>query len=1238
MALPGGVEEIAVLEHGLDTLFILCCTALTLLMQIGLVMLEYGTCRRNQSMRLLKRSFIHVVFSCFGFLSSLKVLGHDRLCRNAHGQLEYELVLFHVALCSISTMVAFGCMAERLATGAAAVFSLVMSVLIYPALASSLWSLPSAGESDRGLLGFLQDVIIVSWFEGHRPHDFAGAGVVHLSGAVAGACGMLLIGVRICLNDEDGGHPGQDAENAGQGRIEGRWLKRYEASDKKSEEDEFRSSCITAIVFGIITCVVGMCGVNAGVTGTLSNKRVALVVWNTMVTAAGGGFLGYVISCVRYGRLNIPFVAHCIMSGLVISSGICDLNCNDMVCVMLGCLAAITCTTVTEVLRRLRVDDPLDAIAVHGMCGLEGLIAAGVFPADCTGLANLGIDHDYCAPDHKWLMQLGANMWLVCVIVCFVGLLSLLVWSCLALLEHVQSTQVDILDTAEHAVNDAINIHRSTRGPMNRSVSFEQVLKDVATERAPYLASMLKVFQKETRSDVHLKIEDLEKFLRNLQNVRGFEVESALPKGLIWKVAKCLSRYRSWRHLSRTAHLLRLRVPPEVELTGHEQESTRGAIENPFDIHHPFRRRHGHDFCAHGSVGKARTHVGGSSLAEQTTTVDSRHLAGSDGTEPSVYGRQQDAAVSEIAEEEPNLWQHEVSSGRRSFSLTASPRISEVGGEDGSTNTSNMAFYQEHRTLTLNANLDHLVLEKDGIFMLVPYDVYEMHRPSFEIVKAPTDLPDKHVPASLCIRAYPEDTHFDAQVLFVFPVHLEVAGFWRSEGTGATRRWDRIGYTLCGEHVVVAATHFCELLASRKTQFALVEFIVFLHETRSTMQLLVLHAEHEQCEGCKAKAHQYITQQCNDGFTRVKDQVMFQCYLEDSVDVVAGGKVLTSVDVNHERFPSIHAEFQLPENTSIPIDFQLRARKKGERPVKKTLQLDSQCNQSYALRAQPKDQVTIMRKFSINFNDRNVKAAIETLMKRGHRAGSLADMLILSSQVEPWKRCKIEADPRFIYKAYITLAVSPNRDEAMMRTEIKKACKAAAAELGVFWGNDPTVKALGAVPTLLDDDPPTSVEEAPVAERVKRLLRALSLDDQGSIIANARAIAGEVEIDFKNVKETITVAEGAIFGEAEALPEEPQIALAAVREQPAQEQQPRTNRNARSWMPGWPSRRSATPRGRERVPIRLEDHLVSDTGGVPRGRAEVDQPRPQVYTGDDRSPSPYPEYHGHAGRPCQASI
>ncbi|HEX4210038.1 MAG TPA: ammonium transporter [Candidatus Binataceae bacterium] len=259
----------------------------------------------------------------------------------SHDPAGLAMFLFTVVFMDTAATIPTGAMAERWKFSAFFIYGFFISMFLYPLYGNWVW-----GGGWLAQLG-------VNLGLGHGCVDFAGSSVVHMTGGVAALAGTIVLGPRIGKFRRDGaiGHlPGHNLPFA---------------------------------MAGTLILAFGWFGFNAGSTLAASDSRIAIIAVNTMLASAGGALSALLYLWERYGKPDVAMACNGLLGGLVAITAPCAFV-TPAAAMLIGVVAGlIVVAGVIGLERRLRIDDPVGAIAVHGCSGLWGAVAVGLF-ADGT--------------------------------------------------------------------------------------------------------------------------------------------------------------------------------------------------------------------------------------------------------------------------------------------------------------------------------------------------------------------------------------------------------------------------------------------------------------------------------------------------------------------------------------------------------------------------------------------------------------------------------------------------------------------------------------------------------------------------------------------------------------------------------------------------------------------------------------------------------------------------------------
>jgi Amt family ammonium transporter len=255
----------------------------------------------------------------------------------------FSIFLFQMVFMDTTATIPTGAMAERWNFKSFVVYGIFVGAMIYPLFANWVWGggwLAKLG-SNFGL--------------GHGHVDFAGSSVVHLTGGVISLAGAMILGPRLGKFNKDG------TPNAMPGHH------------------------IPMAIVGVFILAFGWFGFNAGSTLSGTDLRIGVVAVNTMLAGGAAAFSSMLYMWLRFGKPDISMIANGMLAGLVAITAPCAFV-TSVSAVIIGLVAGVlVCLSVFFVERRLKLDDPVGAISVHGTNGAWGVLALGLFADGAYG-------------------------------------------------------------------------------------------------------------------------------------------------------------------------------------------------------------------------------------------------------------------------------------------------------------------------------------------------------------------------------------------------------------------------------------------------------------------------------------------------------------------------------------------------------------------------------------------------------------------------------------------------------------------------------------------------------------------------------------------------------------------------------------------------------------------------------------------------------------------------------------
>jgi len=352
-------NQIFQLQYALDTFYFLVCGALVMWMAAGFAMLEAGLVRSKNTTEILTKNIILFAIACimymvvgydimYGgglFLSGIaggETLVNDALAASAENGFEGASVystaadfFFQVVFVATAMSIVSGAVAERMKLWAFVVFAVAMTAVIYPLEGNWTWG----GGSVFGLYSLGDDFGF---------SDFAGSGIVHMAGAAAALAGVMLLGAR----------KGKYGKNGQVNAIPG--------------------ANLPLATLGTFILWMGWFGFNGGSVLKLgdiaSSNSVAMVFLNTNTAAAGGVVAALLLARFMFGKADLTMALNGALAGLVAITAEPSTP-SALEATLIGAVGGVIVVFSIITLDKLKIDDPVGAISVHGVVGLWGLLA-----------------------------------------------------------------------------------------------------------------------------------------------------------------------------------------------------------------------------------------------------------------------------------------------------------------------------------------------------------------------------------------------------------------------------------------------------------------------------------------------------------------------------------------------------------------------------------------------------------------------------------------------------------------------------------------------------------------------------------------------------------------------------------------------------------------------------------------------------------------------------------------------
>ncbi|HSG04144.1 MAG TPA: ammonium transporter [Marinobacterium sp.] len=341
--------DVTQLKYALDTFYFLVCGALVMWMAAGFAMLEAGLVRSKNTTEILTKNIALYAIACIMyFVSGYAIMyGGEYFLSGITGDgfsgdepatyAPSADFFFQVVFVATAMSIVSGAVAERMKLWAFLAFAVVMTGFIYPMEGSWTWGGNAVfGMYTLGDLGF---------------SDFAGSGIVHMAGASAALAGVLVLGAR-----------------------KGKY-------GKNGEINAIPGANMPLATLGTFVLWLGWFGFNGGsvlATSDVENSNaVAVVFMNTNAAAAGGAIAALILARILFGKADLTMALNGALAGLVAITAEPSTP-SALQAHIFGALGGLLVVVSIITLDKLKIDDPVGAISVHGVVGLLGLLLVPV--------------------------------------------------------------------------------------------------------------------------------------------------------------------------------------------------------------------------------------------------------------------------------------------------------------------------------------------------------------------------------------------------------------------------------------------------------------------------------------------------------------------------------------------------------------------------------------------------------------------------------------------------------------------------------------------------------------------------------------------------------------------------------------------------------------------------------------------------------------------------------------------
>jgi len=359
-------EQIYHLQFAMDTFYFLMCGVLVMWMAAGFSMLEAGLVRAKNTTEILTKNIALYSIACIMylicgyyfmydggiFLQGIAEIDVDTTLASFAEQNEFtgdavysgaSDFFFQVVFVATAMSIVSGAVAERMKLWAFLAFAVVMTGFIYPMQGSWTWGGKDVfGLYNLGDLGF---------------SDFAGSGIVHMAGAAAALAGVLLLGARKGKYSKDG------------------------------KINAIPGANMPLAALGTLILWMGWFGFNGGSVlklGDIANAHsVAVVFLNTNAAAASGVVAALITSVLLFRKADLTMALNGALAGLVAITAEPSTP-TPLQAAIFGAIAGVLVVASILALDKIKIDDPVGAISVHGVVGLYGLLLVPITNADSS--------------------------------------------------------------------------------------------------------------------------------------------------------------------------------------------------------------------------------------------------------------------------------------------------------------------------------------------------------------------------------------------------------------------------------------------------------------------------------------------------------------------------------------------------------------------------------------------------------------------------------------------------------------------------------------------------------------------------------------------------------------------------------------------------------------------------------------------------------------------------------------
>jgi ammonium transporter, Amt family len=390
----------------LTVIYLFLATVLVFIMHAGFAMLEAGFVRQKNVANIVAKNLMTisvgiVVYYMIGFGlmygeiigglfgSDMFFLTGDSYAPDATLEMDFA---FQAMFAATAATIVSGAVAERMKFGAYVAVAAVMTALIYPIVGAWTWG--------------------GGWLDEMGYADFAGSGIVHMTGGVAAFVGAAILGARI----------GKFRSDGTKGVLPG------------------HSMPLAAL--GVLLLFFGWFGFNGGSVLEPDGPAIAAVLVTTAIAGGAGGITAAYYTRIRFGTWDVSMTGNGILAGLVGITAGADVVSNAGA-LAVGAIAGVVVALSVAMIDAVKVDDPVGAVSVHGVCGALGVLWVGLADTEAGLLYGGGFE----LLGYQIVGVLAIALWVGAAAAVLFGVLK-----ALGMLRVSQEEELEGLDIGEHGM------------------------------------------------------------------------------------------------------------------------------------------------------------------------------------------------------------------------------------------------------------------------------------------------------------------------------------------------------------------------------------------------------------------------------------------------------------------------------------------------------------------------------------------------------------------------------------------------------------------------------------------------------------------------------------------------------------------------------------------------------------------------------------------------------------------